>query len=230
MITRDLEGQIRFHSVEDEGEVTSALKEIFNSTDVGRDYKTNYYTKQTGDDDYGKLIKAAIQIAGSEMVSINDLTRALILLIDSGEIRRKNFTQAAQLDEPEEDRRPRDRNGKLLTDAQIAWGEMARFAETASVDAIRQRKHVDGKFREFVATNLRREMDRPVGDSVAPAGQPTTKARLTQELIDFARKYSKEPIANLRPKAGFVTLEGQQISWATFNNLLNEATAAGAIL
>jgi hypothetical protein len=118
MITRDSEGQIRFHCVEDESEVTSALKEMFNSTEIGRDYKTNYYTKQTGDSDYEKLIKAAVQIAGGEMISIGDLTRALTLLIDSGELRSKHLTQAAQLVEPEEDNRPKGRDGKPLTDAQ----------------------------------------------------------------------------------------------------------------
>lgn len=227
MIMRDSKGEIRFHAVDDQDEVVSALKEIFAGSAVGKNYKQNFYTKATGDSDYEKLIKAAVQIAGGPMISAGNLTLALELLIDSGEIQPKNVAQSTQLEEPEEDLRPRDRNGKILTPEQLAWGEMTTFAQTATPDAIRQRKHVDGKFREFIQTNLRREMqEQPVGDGVVPAGQPATKARASQELVDFTSKYNREPIANLRPKGGYVTLAGEQMSWAVFNDLLNRATAA----
>ena len=168
-----------------------------------------------------------MQIAGGPAISSRHLVHALTLLIDSGELKPKNLVQTAQLEEPEEDTRPRDRNGKLLTPQQIAWGEMTRFAETATPDAIRQRRHTDQVFAEFVRTNLRREMqEQPVGDGVTPAGQLTTKARASQELVDFTSKYNREPIANLKPKGGFVTLGGEQMPWSTFNDLLNKATAA----
>ena len=138
--------------------------------------------------------------------------------------------QAAQLEEQEEDLRPRDKNGKLLTPQQIVWSEMTTFANTATPDAIRQRRHIDSVFADFVRTNLRREMAATeVGDAVTPAGQPTTKARASQELVDFARKYNAEPIANLRPKGGFVRLEGEQLTWATFNDLLSRASAANLL-
>jgi hypothetical protein len=230
MIRLDSEGQFRFHYEEDDNEVASALRQIFINTEVGRDYKANYNTNATGAADYTKILNAAVAIAGGPMITEGILLHALTLLIDSGEIKPKKFTPAAQLAEPEVDNRPRDkRTGKLLTEAQIAWGEMARFAETASSDAIRQRKNVDGKFREFIATNLRREMQGEIGDAVTPAGQPTTKARVSQELTDFAFKYNRESIANLRPKGGFVSLGGEQIPWATFNDLLSRATAANLV-
>jgi hypothetical protein len=66
-----------------------------------------------------------------------------------------------------------------------------------------------------------------VGDAVTPAGQVAGgKARASQELVHFAHKYTHEPTANLRPKGGYVTLAGETISWAVFNDLLNKATAA----
>jgi hypothetical protein len=60
-------------------------------------------------------------------------------------------------------------------------------------------------------------------------GESTTKARVSNELSQFALKYNREPIANLRPKGGFVTLGGEQIPWATFNDLLSRATAANLV-
>ena len=219
------DGIVRF-DCQDEQEVVSALKEIFNTTEIGKTYKKEFYVKDRGDDDFEKLVRAAIQIAGSDMISIGDLSHALTLLIDSGEIKPKNFTATQPLEEPVEDTRPRDRNGKLLTDAQIAWGEMARFAETASADAIRQRKNVDGKFREFVANNLRREMQGEIGDAVIPAGQPTAKTRANQTLVDFARKYNAEPSQNLKPRGGFILLAGEQVPYSQFLELVNAATNA----
>jgi hypothetical protein len=226
MITRNQDGEIVF-SADETDELVGALKEIVATAEVGKLYKRDFYSKERADDDCDKLVAAAQQIAGGPNISSRHLTHALTLLIDSGELQPRNAVQAEQLEEPEQDLRPRDRNGKLLTEAQISWGEMSRFAATATADQVRQRKNVDGKFREFIQTNLRREMaEQPVGDGVTPAGQPTTKARASQELVDFTSKYNREPIANLKPKGGFVTLGGEQMPWSTFNDLLNKATAA----
>jgi len=227
MISRNSEGEIIFSAVDDRDELVSSLKEILTSTDVGRDYKTNYYTKERSDEDGEKIVAAAIQIAGGPMISSRHLEHALDLLITSGEFKPKNLPQAVQLEEEPEDTRPRDKNGKLLTPQQIAWSEMTQFASTATPDAIRQRRHTDSAFAEFVRTNLRREMaETAVGDAVVPAGQSENKSRATQELVGFAHNFNHEPSANLRPKGGYVTLAGEQMSWAVFNDLLSKATAA----
>jgi hypothetical protein len=229
MIGRNSEGDVTFE-IDDRDELVSSLKEILTSTEIGQTYNKSYYVKARGDEDAAKMIAAAQQIAGGPNISIRHLTRAIELLIDSGELQPKNIAQAVQLIEPEEDKRPRDKNGKLLTQTQLDWSEMTTFAQTATPDAIRQRKYVDGKFREFIQTNLRREMqEQPVGDAVTPAGQPTTKARASQELVDFTSKYNREPIANLKPKGGFVTLDGKQISWIDFQALLSRASAANLL-
>jgi hypothetical protein len=226
MISRNSDGDITF-TIDDRDELVSSFKEIFTTTDIGRDYKTNYYTKDRADEDAAKMVGAAQQLAGGPNISIRHLTRALELLVDSGELKAKNLTQAVQLVEEPEDLRPKDKNGKLLTSEQISWGEMSRFAATATADQVRQRKNIDGKFREFIATNLRREMaETPVGDAVTPAGQPTTKARASKELESFAQKFLVEPSVNLRPKNGMVSLAGELIPWPTFNELLSKATAA----
>jgi hypothetical protein len=229
MIGRNTEGDVTFE-IDDRDELVSTLKEILTSTDIGQTYNKLYYVKERGDDDAAKMIAASQQIAGGPNISIRHLTRALELLIDSGELQPRNIAQAVQLIEPEEDKRPRDKNGKLLTQAQLDWSEMTTFAQTATPDAIRQRKYVDGKFREFIQTNLRREMaETTVGDAVTPAGQPTTKAKASKELVDFAHKYIHEPTANLRPKGGFVSLAGESMTWAAFNDLLSRASAANLL-
>jgi hypothetical protein len=229
MIGRNTEGDVTF-TIDDRDELVSSLKEILTSTEIGQRYNKDYYVKARGDEDAAKMIAAAQQIAGGPNISIRHLTRALEILLDAGEIQPRVAVESAQLEEQPEDLRPRDRNGKLLTPQQIAWSEMTTFANTATPDAIRQRRHTDQAFAEFVRTNLRREMqETPIDGAVTPVGQPTTKARATQELVAFAQKFLVEPSSNLRPKNGMVTLGGEQITWPTFQDLLNKATAAGVI-
>jgi len=71
------------------------------------------------------MIAAAQQIAGGPNISIRHLTRALELLIDSGKLQPRVAVQTAELEEPAEDTRPRDKSGKLLTPEQMSWGEMS---------------------------------------------------------------------------------------------------------
>jgi hypothetical protein len=228
MLRTTREGQVVF-SLDDDFEIESALKHIFNTTEVGQDYQKNYASMARIDEDYDKLVRAASTIAGGSFIHEGHLQHALTLLIDSGELRPKKVTPVATFEEPEEDTRPRDRNGKLLTEAQIAWGEMARFAETASMVDISRRKASDPAFANFVRKNLEREMAQEIGDRVEPAGQSAAKARVSNELTEFASAYNREPIANLRPRNGFVLLGGNQIPWATFNDLLSRATAANLV-
>ena len=199
------DGQVVF-SLDDDQEIESALKHIFNTTEVGQDYKKNYASMARIDEDYDKLVRAASQIAGGSFIHEGHLQTALTLLIDSGELRPKKVTKAAPLEEPVEDTRPRSRDGKLLTKEQLLWSEYRQWSETASSSEVTRRKQSDPGYAAYVRKALQAEMSQEIDGAVTPAGQPTTKARVSQELTDFARKYNKEPIANLRPKGGFVTL------------------------
>jgi hypothetical protein len=238
------DGEYRFHYDEDDHEVASALKQIFLTTEVGRDFKANYNTNATGEANYEKILNAAVRIAGGPMITEGILLHALTLLIDSGEIKRKGFTPAAQLDEPEEDTRPRDKNGKVLTPQQIQWSSFRQFVETggqrlnsqtgqleptggpASMDEINRKKQSDPEFANYVRKALQTEMNQEIGDAVTPAGEPTTKTRANQDLVDFARKYNQEPSQNLKPRGGVVLLAGEQIPYPQFIELVNKATAA----
>jgi hypothetical protein len=225
MITRDAENQFRFHYEEDDDEVASALKNILATTEVGRDYKRNFNTNETGAADYEKILNAAVAIAGGPMITEDIILHALSLLIDSGEIRPKNLTKTKQLAEPEEDNRPR-KDGKMLTAAQIGWGEMTRFAEVASMAEINRRKASDPVFADFIRTNLRREMNVEIGDAVTPVGEPQKKSKATAELLDFVQKYNRTASDALKPRGGYVNIDGQQIPYSQFLELVNAATNA----
>jgi hypothetical protein len=225
MISRTQDGEIVFHAIDDRDELKSAFKEMF-STDIGKLYKKEYFTPSAVEEHEVRLVAAAQQIAGGPRISSRHLVHALTLLVDSGELQPRVAVQTAQLAEPEEDLRPR-KNGKLLTPEQIAWGEMSRFATEATSDQIRQRKNTDHKFREFIQTNLRREMDQPVDGAVTPAGEPEKKLKASAELVDFVHKYNRTPSDALKPRGGYVHLDGQQpMPYSTFISLVERAAQA----
>jgi hypothetical protein len=226
MISRNQEDGDVVFTVDDREEVVGALKEIFRTTEVGSLYLKEFYTKARGDEDAEKILGAALQIAGGPNISTRHLQHALTLLIDSGELQPRVAAQAAQLEEPEEDTRPRGRDGKPLTDSQLKWQEYRTWSETANSSERKIRMQSDPGYATYVRKAYQAEMDQPVGDAVTPAGQSATKAKASADLVRFAQNFVKEPSANLRPKGGFVTLAGEQITWPTFNDLLNKATAA----
>src|SRR6267143_5507682 len=51
---------------------------------------------------------------------------------------------------------PKDKNGNVLSESQIAWGEMTRWSQTASSRQIEDRRRIDPAFESFYKTNLRR--------------------------------------------------------------------------
>jgi hypothetical protein len=233
-MNRQLENGQWAIDLDDRREVVDALKELTTQHEAGIEYKSNFYTTESGDEDFELIIGACHTLFSDGDVTVGRMAVALQLLMDSGRIKRKDFEPAALLEEPKPDVTPRDRNGKPLTASQLKWSEFRQFADSASMDEINRRKRADSEFANFVRKNMERELaNTVVGDAVAPEGQVAPASRssepLTPQLAEFARKYAKEPIANLRPKGGFVMLDGQQLSWGYFQDLLNQATAAGAI-
>jgi hypothetical protein len=118
--------------------------------------------------------------------------------ISSGEIKHKNFTPATQLAEPEE--RPLDKNGKPLSESQLAWKSMREFAETASMAEINKRRASDRAFADFVRKNLEREFE-GVGDAAVAVGTMAVRqdnTRITQELRQFAEAYRRASMAEVK--------------------------------
>jgi hypothetical protein len=226
MITRDSNGEIRFHCADDQDEVVSALKEVFTTSEAGRNYKQNFYTKETGDSDYEKLIKAAVQIAGGPMISSGNLTHALTLLIDSGEIQPRVAVQAVQLVEEPEDLRPRGRDGKVLSASQLKWQEFRVWSETASSDERKRRMSSDPDYASYVRKSLQAEMTQEIGGAVTPAGEPEKKIKANAELVDFVHKYNRSSRDSLKPRGGYVQLDGQPLLYSTFISLVERAAQA----
>src|SRR5437899_13096853 len=103
-MVRDAEGTIRFDA-HDEQEVVSALKEIFNTTEIGQDYAENFRTEAKADDDANLILNAAVRVAGGFQICAHDLGVALALLIENGQIRPRNFKPAIPFEEPVEVKR-----------------------------------------------------------------------------------------------------------------------------
>ncbi|SRR6266480_2917876 len=228
MVTKDSQGTIRF-DVADGDEALEAMNEIMGGTDIGQLYVEEYLIAEKLADDVTKILKAAVRIAGSTQISVDDMARALSLLIKVKEIKPRNFKPSAPIEAPEPDERPRDKNGKVLSSSQLAWKSMREWAETHTAEECRRRAKEDAEFGNFMHKNLEREMNASrVSDSVEPIGQPQGK-KATSELVAFAQKYTKEPFNNLRPRGGYVSLAGEQIPYQVFLQHVDAATAAGLI-
>lgn len=228
MIRKNEVGEFVFDPVEDSLELKDALREIFNSTSIGQTFVRDYFSSEREDELTAKLIRAARIVSGSDNVGASDLLRGLELLVDSGEAQPLEL-ESVELAEPEIDSRPRDRNGKLLSPQQIAWKSFREWAETHSVDECRRRARTDAEFGTFMRKNLEREMAGGVGDAVTPVGTPTSRVAPTQELIAFAQAYQVEPSQNLRPKNGYVKLNGELIPYNKFIETVNRCTACGLL-
>jgi len=227
MLQQDSEGIFRFDARTDEDELVSALREVFKTTDVGQDYFANYRTEATADSDANLVLNAAVRVAGGFQISVNDLAVALSLLIQSGQIRPKNFKAATPFTEPKVDTRPKDKNGNVLSESQLRWSEYRKWSETHTMDQCRARAKSDEGFETFMHKNLEREFAAsPVPDAVTPLLQPQGK-KATQELIVFAKKYYSEKSENLKPKGGYVVLAGEQLLYKEFVTTVNQMIAMG---
>ena len=201
---RDSNGNLCFN-FRDIDERKDALKTLMNETPEGAEYLT-HYDEIVDKDEHSKLLYQATDVLFPDndcLVSIAMLAQALRTLIDSGKIKFTGEGEAVLEDPsaPAVDPTPRDRNGKALTQSQLAWGEMTKFANESSMDAIRQRKYVDPKFRSFVETNMRREFaEQPVADGVENLNaNRTPQARgVAEDVRAFATRYRTMSVADAK--------------------------------
>jgi hypothetical protein len=227
------DGEILF-DLQDSEEWIDVLKSVVKETEIGQEYRRDYYVRENSQDDADKLVEAVSLLFSREdgFATANQVAAALRALILSGKIQPKDKEEELPLGPPVEDTTPRDKNGKPLSSSQILWSEYRQWSESHSSNECKVRARSDEAYGSFYRKNLEREFaEEQVGDAVTPEGQaaPANFQALTVELREFARKYAKEPSNNLRPKGGLVILDGQQMSWTHFQDLMNRATAAGAI-
>lgn len=206
-------------------EFCTVLQDLWQNSEVGREYLRGYYVEEDFQEHFDLIRSATTRMARGTNVSDDDIEHALYLLITTGRIKPRKAA-AAPLEEAPVDTRPRDKNGKLLTEAQIAWGEMTRWANEHSSDECRKRATKDPAFKQFMQTRLRQEMDRGA-EGVVVAKQSAATA--SADLVNFATAYNKAPAQSLRPINGTVTLDGKMYPFAEFNALVEQASKARLI-
>lgn len=219
---------IRFAAGDTE-EFGNALQDVWQNTEIGRQYLKEYYDQETFEEQFDLIRSTTLRVTGGNVsVDEDDIARALYLLITAGHIKPRKAA-AAPYEEAPVDTRPRDKNGKLLTAAQIAWGEMTRWANEHSSDECRKRTQTDEVFKNFMQTRLRQEMNVPIGDAVEAIGTVKSPVAASADIRQFALDYTKESSENLRPKGGFVTIAGKQMPYAEFKRKVDEAIASRLI-
>jgi hypothetical protein len=118
---------------------------------------------------------------------------------------------------------------KKLTANQLAWQEFRVFSETQTSSECKARAQRDSEYGSFYRKQFEREFAaEQVADAVVPAGQPTAKVKADADLVDFARRYNTTPIAQLKPKGGFVVVGGETMRYEDF--LAQQARATNARL
>jgi hypothetical protein len=130
---------------------------------------------------------------------------------------------------------PRDKNGKPLTQAQIAWGQQQReyqeFTNKNSSQACIARSRVDEGYAKFLHNSNVQEMAHEISGAVIPVGDQLEPISANSELREFARRYSAAPAQSLKPRGGYVYLEGYDtpIPYEKFVTLVEKASAARLI-
>ena len=225
------EGQIGQWIIDpsDSRELNEAFSEV-EQTSVGRKYMAEYYTEETYAEDRLKILNATQVIFSDYDLSSQVMTTALQQLMLAGEIVKRPDLRITETVEPvEEDTRPRGSDGRFLSEEDLRFQEYQHFVDDHGMAEIRIRARSDFSFGDWYRNSFRQEIQTTVGDAVTPAGAPREEVGQTQALIDFVRVYNAEPISNLRPRSGMVTMAGEQVPYSVFLDLVSRATDAKLI-
>lgn len=225
MLRRTPEGDVIDVPEDEFLKAKEATRKWLRETEEGRQFRDYYLTDQNAE-------KLRQQIEFHNLpVDFQNLTFAFTILRDSGQLTTEEQEEAAREAEAEAaDTRPRDRKGRLLSESQIEWGEMTRWADEHSAEECRQRARSDPKFAQFRHTNLVREMNAAPIDGAVP--EPITHeatAAERQELEEFARAFVQSPASSRKPIMGIVTLAGKTYRYPAFITLVNRCAEAQLI-
>jgi hypothetical protein len=128
---------------------------------------------------------------------------------------------------PVVDTRPRDKHGKLLTDAQIRWSQYTKFSNEATYEQRKEKIRTDPEYASFVRVNLHREMNSaPVDGALEPPSHEASPAEW-EELQDFAQAFLQSP--NRKPVNGLITLGSKTYRYPGYLELVNRCAAAKLI-
>jgi hypothetical protein len=163
----------------------------------------------------------AKHLKGLNEISLTDFMNLFDRLRDTRRIK-SNAELATEEEEREPepvDDRPRDTDGRLLSENEI-------FYKTKTAREIRERIKAEpaSAFAKFAKAEMIGEFQQS-GDGV----QSPSAATAHLALQKFAQQYIRTPSAQLRPIAGCVTVDGTRFTIDKFNQLVEEATAAKLI-
>ena len=106
--------------VNDGEQLAAEIDDLFARSEIFKQYVRDYYSQEEFENHFEMLRATAKRVAGGDEVDDTILERALYLLITAGKIKPRKAA-AAPIEETPVDDRPRDKNGKLLSQSQIAW-------------------------------------------------------------------------------------------------------------
>lgn len=174
----------------------------------------------------GRLGEIVNQLhGGSEHITVSQFVDALNAGMDAGEFNRKAAEQA-EPEAPAQVDVPKDKNGRQLSASQIAWGEMARWSQTASSEQIKERRKTDPAFANFYRKNLEREIA-GVGDAAVDLNAPVSLAtKVSDDLKAFTEQYRRTPVAEVRRLS---RADSNPNGYVAYNSQISAATAAGLI-
>jgi hypothetical protein len=196
-----------------------------------------HYSPIEAKDEHAHLIAEALDTMWPDdncLTTVAKMAIALKALMRSEAIKMSSDDDGEILPEPAApapDPTPRDRNGKPLTQVQLEWSEMNRFANESSMDAVNQRKHVDPKFKAFIATRLRQEMSsEPVETAANLNANRTPQTRGTSvDVQAFATRYRTMSVADVKKELSAGMNPLGPAAAAESNRLFEAACAAGLI-
>lgn len=217
------------YSTDDVQEFGNALQDVWQNTDIGREYLRSYHSDEDFDEHFDLIRSTAIRVAGGNpSVTEDEIARWLCLVITAGLIKPRKAAPAP-LEESPADTRPRDRNGKVLSSSQLAFSEMSRWANEHSSNECRTRAKNDEQFAKFMRTRLRQEMNDVPVETAVSAGYDGKPAAASAEIQQFAEAYNAAPVSSLRAINGVVTLAGRKYLKAEFDALVAKGSQARLI-
>jgi hypothetical protein len=209
--------------------------EFLQSSEVGRKYKAEYYVKERSDADFEAAVSLAQKRAKRDEISVNELTKAFTTLMEANVIPKRgepSWTRLSTPPPPPEPEVERDVRGRPLSEAQRTWRAYRIWTDEHSCDEARQRMKVDAGYADYHRKTAEQQFEavKSSGGAELLNATPEDPRKSGPALLEFARLYMKEPAENIsRPRAGFVTLNGEQIDWPSFCELQAAAKAKGLI-
>lgn len=187
--------------VDDDPQASREFMQEVKTTAPGK----RFFSDFASEENMQKVVEGVAKLyPDAEYITLSAFVDTLGTLIAAGELTPTHAPEPV-LPEAPATPVPVDRNGRPLTQAQIDWAEMAAFANERPMREINERKRIDPKFRTFIQTNLRRDMQQEIDGDVTPfnphlkpQAPPSVSALENERLVEFARQWKLMPADTIR--------------------------------